>query len=354
AIWLRRGTVTVQRRVSPLRAPAGTEVRVDLTLTSEGSIGSSPLLVNEALPDVLGDDIRLTVDPGGRTRSVAYVFKPKLRGRYDLGPLELVNTDPFGAIVRTKPLEGTAPLIVYPSYEHLGGIPTGVQRLGAVRHSPRLGQGDEFYSLRPYETGDDLRRVHWTSSAKLGELVVRQDELLGEPRAIVIVDTCASKHRGEGAEASIEAAVSACASVGVLALEKRIRLRVFSSDGPLVRSRRVTEPELMEALALLQPSTRPSVVGMLEHVPPRQLLGAALVIITPGLSQQEMGALARFAHSATGGAIVHILADTFAGGRRPAKEAAVSPLGLPIVRLAAGESLRQAWGAQVRDVPLAR
>jgi uncharacterized protein (DUF58 family) len=168
AIWLRRGTVTVKRRVHPVRAPAGSEVRVDLALTSQGQIGTAPLLVTEKIPDVLGDDIRLTVDPGGRQRSVAYVFKPKVRGRYDLGPLQLVNTDPFGALMRSRDVEGTSTLIVYPAYERVGTMPTGVQRMGAVRHSPRLGQGDEFYGLRPYVVGDDLRKCALEVVAQAG------------------------------------------------------------------------------------------------------------------------------------------------------------------------------------------
>ncbi|HVE92398.1 MAG TPA: DUF58 domain-containing protein [Actinomycetota bacterium] len=356
AVVLRRGTVEVERKVHPARSSVGAEVRVDLSLTAKGAIGTAPLLAEDRIPPNLGGTVRVTIDARASGRRVAYTFTPRTRGRYELGPLELLHTDPFGAVTRRKATAGTSHIVVYPSYDRIVSMPVGLQRLGAVRRSPLLGQGNEFYALRAYELGDDLRKVHWPTSAKLDQLVIRQDELLAEPRMVVLLDSCESKHRGEGAASSLEAAVSACASVAMLALRRRMRIQILTPDGILLRTRRPSEEELLEHLAMLQPSGRESLLEGLQHLPPRLLASSAVVAITPGVGGPELGVIARLMHAAVGGAVVRVVAETFgsaAGARRP-DDNALRPLGVPVVRLRSGDSFHQVWESTVRDVAVAR
>jgi uncharacterized protein (DUF58 family) len=274
---------------------------------------------------------------------VAYTFTPQLRGKYSIGPVTIVHTDPFGALTRTTRIRGSSPLLVYPSYDEIHSLPVGVHRLGVIRHSPIVGQGDEFYALRAYEEGDDLRKVHWPSSLRTGELVIRQEELLAEPRALVILDTCASKHYGTGAGASIEAAISAAASVGVLAIRKRMRVQILTPDGPLLSLRRPTEHQLLEALAMLRPSKRRDISTGVEQTRTRP---AVTVVITPGLGTDELKTVAVRARGTAGGAVVRIDAPSFAPGatRRRTQFDAPTLLGFPVVRLGAGESFAAVWG----------
>jgi uncharacterized protein (DUF58 family) len=247
---------------------------------------------------------------------------------------------------------GTSPLIVYPSFETISTMPSGLQRLGAVRSSPLLGQGDEFYALRAYEEGDDLRKVHWPTSMKTGQLVVKQEELLGEPRALIILDTCAVKHRGTGAGASIEAAISACASVAVLAIERRMRIEILTPDGPLLQTRRPTRDQILEALAMLEPSGRRDLGAALATTATRR--GAAVsVVITPGVERGETGTLAQLLAGSAGGALVWVVADTFSG-ERSGRRREPARLGLPLIALRAGDSFRRVWEGGVRNVVHAR
>lgn len=361
SVWLRRGTVDVARRVRPSRTVPGTRVRVDLEVVAASGrgLGSGPVLLADRIPPAFGEPVRVALEragPRGR-RSVGYSLRPSVRGRYAIGPLQIVHTDPFGALQRVTEVPGTSSFIVYPSYEEVERLPAALQRLGVVRHSPLLGQGEEFYALRGYVEGDDLRKVHWPSSLKRGSLLVRQEELLAEPRALVLLDTCAAKHTGTGADASIEAAISACASLAIHALDRRMRVQVVTSDGPLVRGRRVTREEVLEALAVLEPSEQPDLSAALSQLDPRRVGGAAVaVVITPGMDEEELGVAAALASQTRGGAVVHVAADTFGKGlgwRDDARSASLGRIGLPVVRLGSGDSFRRVWETRMHDVALA-
>ena len=353
AIWLRGGTVSVTRSLRPAVTVAGKPVRVELSLRAAGHLGAGPVLLTDEIPSRIGNPVRLALSAHRRERTVAYTFSPQLRGKYAIGPVTIVHTDPFGALKRTRTVRGTSPLLVYPSYEEIGALQVGVHRLGVIRHSPLVGQGDEFYALRAYEDGDDLRKVHWPSSLRTGELVIKQEELLAEPRALIVLDTCGAKHRGSGAGASIEAAVSACASIGVLAVRRRMRVAIVTAEGPLLAMRRPTEHQLLEALATVKPSRRRDLVAGIEQSG-GQVRPAITVVISPGLSGEELKAIAVRARGTASGAVVIIDADTFGTGARRTPSAAPSFLGPPVVRLRAGRSFAEAWQEVVQHAVMAR
>lgn len=79
--------------------------------------------------------------------------------------------------------------------------------------------------------GDDLRRVHWKSTARTGELMVRREEQPWESRATVVLDTRAAGHRGDGPTASFEWAVSAAASIAVHLRQAGYKLRLVTGSG---------------------------------------------------------------------------------------------------------------------------
>lgn len=358
-VWLRGGHIIAKRSVAPSQAFVGGSVRVELTVEATGRLGIGPLLLADRTPRVFGASPRLAL-PGGaqrRARAVAYTITPRLRGRYAIGPLELIHTDPFGAVRRTQKVPGTSPLVVLPTYEDISVLPTAVHRLGVVRHSPLVGQGDEFYALRAYEEGDDLRKIHWPSSLKLEELFVRQEELLAEPRALIVLDTTRSKHRGRGPSSSLEAAVSACASVGVLALRRRMRIEVVTPDGPLLAQRTTSELQLLHALADVQPSKRRGVAAALQRTAQRPGRPALVVVISPDLHRDELRALALRARGSSAGAIVLIDAASFEPGAGRTRRSGASDLGaltFPVLRLRAGDSFRQTWQSGIHHVALAR
>lgn len=356
-VWAREGSFRMQRTVSPSRTTVGRSVRIELTIDASGRLGLSPVLLSDRLPPDVGPTPRLAL-PGSlrrRQRAVAYTVAPRLRGRHAIGPLEVTHTDPFGAVRRRQDVSVTSPLIVYPAYEEVSVLPSAVQRIGIVRHSPNIGQGDEFYALRAYEEGDDLRKIHWPTSLKTGDLVIRQEELLAEPRALLVLDTAAAKHRGTGPDASLEAAVSACASIGVLALHRRMRIEVVTNEGPLLRTRNPSQDEFLEALAMVKPS-RGGIARALNKAERPRGRPALVVVISPDLRRDEVRAVALRARNSPAGAIVWIDASSYDPSGR-SRRSASPPRGVlpfPVIPLRYGQSFRHVWHTNIKDVALAR
>ena len=85
--------------------------------------------------------------------------------------------------------------------------------------------------MREYRRGDDLRRVHWRSSARVGELMVRREEQPWQSRATVFLDNRAGAHRGQGIASSLEAAVSAAASIAVHLSQRGFTVRLVTATG---------------------------------------------------------------------------------------------------------------------------
>src|SRR5439155_13575705 len=119
-------------------------VRVELNVRASGHLGAGPVLLTDEIPPRIGNSVRLSLPSAmhRRERSVAYTFTPRLRGKYSIGPVTIVHTDPFGALTRTTKVRGTSPLLVYPSYDEINSLPIGVHRLGVIKQSPLVGTGD--------------------------------------------------------------------------------------------------------------------------------------------------------------------------------------------------------------------
>lgn len=215
---LGRHDLAIARRVIPQRAAAGAPVRVKLTLINHGRGPAPLLLLNDSLPVALAGHARFTlrgVEPGGE-RTMAYVVRAPRRGSYELGPLEMTYIDPFAlARVRTR-AAGTSTLLVHPRIERLT-LPRdgGEQRslaMAALRQPVGL-RGEDFYTLREFAEGDDLRRIHWPATAKRDRPMIRQEETPWHTRATVLLDDRAGAHGGIGELSSFERAVEAAASL---------------------------------------------------------------------------------------------------------------------------------------------
>jgi len=201
-----------RRRVTPPRVHLGAPCRVDLELTNTSDRRIPSLRAEEPFgaSGVVAEFVVPEMDPGQSGRA-AYQVPTGRRGRYVLGPLTLRLEDPFG-LARAQRQGGAAgAVLVYPRMEAMPGMPP------APGHDPHDGtvtrtarsQGEDFFALRPYEVGDDLRRVHWPSTARSDELMIRQVELPWQHRTTIVLDTRRQVHDA----ASFELAVSAAASI---------------------------------------------------------------------------------------------------------------------------------------------
>ena len=227
---------TARRRLLPDRVSAGTPVRVSLELGLSGLGLGAWSVVEETVPDGLGGAPKLMVPSGwGRRRGVHhYQLDTFQRGRYRVGPCRWATTDPLGLAGTRRRLTGTDLLTVTPAIHPLGeavrGAGVGLVGEAAHRRSSVLGPDDAL--IREYRPRDELRRIHWPSTARTGTLMVRREEHAWEPSALVLLDNRAAGHTRAGRVSSFEWAVSAAASIGVYLLDAGYDVDLADADGP--------------------------------------------------------------------------------------------------------------------------
>ncbi|MGW0363397.1 DUF58 domain-containing protein [Streptomyces sp. NPDC002990] len=238
ALHRTRHRVTGSRRLTPGRVPAGDEARVQLRLENVSRLPTGLLMLQDRVPYVLGPRPRFVLDrvePGGR-REVSYRVRSDLRGRYPLGPLQLRLNDPFGLVELTRSFSAYDTLTVIPRTEPLPPVRLTGEASGygdGSRRSLALA-GDDDVIPRGYRRGDDLRRVHWRSTARYGELMVRREEQPQRSRATVLLDTRRVAFDGAGPDSAFEWAVSAAASTLVHLLEQSFSVRLLTDTGSSV------------------------------------------------------------------------------------------------------------------------
>ena len=364
-----RYRVSAARAVKPLRVPTGGTGTVELAVRNHGRLETGVLLVSDRVPYQLGPQPRFVLGGvgGGATERLTYTLSGVARGRYPIGPLGVRLADPFGLAQVTAELAGTSELIVHPRVEALSPPPFGGDLAAApVARRRRLdASGDEFYTTRAYRDGDDLRKVHWRSSAKRGELMIRQDESPRHARAVVAIDLRRGAHMGEEEQGSFERAVEVAASITVRLAAFGYELSCATDDGHEVRPPKQADPsdEVLDFLAGVEPSRGDSLAPLVGRL--GDGTGGLLMAVLTVPSAEDAAAMARCRLRFDVAYAVLIRADTFLpeGGRpgpgraarrseSQARAAAAAALmeraGWRTATLEFGEPLEAAWRRLVK------
>jgi uncharacterized protein (DUF58 family) len=230
AAW--RPRLVVARRADPDRVARGEPASMTLTVRNAGRLRSANLLAEDrcgtrAVPVPL-----LRLRPG-RDTEVRYDVPTDRRGVVAVGPLRVTRRDPLGLVALARPYGETAPVWVHPRIHPLSAVPTGAGRSldGRVDGVPH--GSITFDSLREYVVGDELRRVHWRTSARVGELMVRENVDTSLPSLVVLLDNRAAAHpqRTGGVAESFESACEAAASVVIAAHRADLPVLLLLVDG---------------------------------------------------------------------------------------------------------------------------
>ncbi|MFI8205887.1 DUF58 domain-containing protein [Streptomyces sp. NPDC085937] len=237
-LYRTRYRVAGSRRLSPGRVPAGSEARVHLRMDNVSRMPTGLLMLQDRVPYVLGPRPRFVLDrveAGGR-REVSYRVRSDLRGRYPLGPLQLRLSDPFGMCELNRSFSTFDTLTVIPRVEPLPPVRLSgeAKGYGDGRQRSLALAGEDDVIPRGYRYGDDLRRVHWRSTARYGELMVRREEQPQRARCTVLLDTRAIAYEGAGPDSAFEWSVSGAASVLVHMLERGFSVRLLTDTGSVV------------------------------------------------------------------------------------------------------------------------
>ncbi|GII83208.1 hypothetical protein Ssi03_11980 [Sphaerisporangium siamense] len=243
-LWtLPRARLSVGREVTPLKVSRGEAAVAVLTVRNHGRLPLAGLRAR----DRVGASERVVGLPplrGGRTRVVSYALPTDVRGVIEVGPLAVVREDPFGLTRHVTGYGEESRLLVRPRVVPLGVLPSGRAHHLEGPAGDRAPSGTAtFHTLREYVPGDDLRHVHWRSTARTGTLMVRRLVDAGLPFTTVALDNRGSPGRrgaaGAGTRADeevsgFELAVDVAASVTVGAVRAGFPVRVVTADGVLL------------------------------------------------------------------------------------------------------------------------
>lgn len=214
------------RRQLPHRLTAGKVAEVKVTVHNVGSLRRTLFSVQEVLPAGLtapAGNEHLIVDLGPDEQyAMTYELLPLRRGVYELSELRLITSDATGLFDFVRSATDSHELLVYPQVLTLPDLwPTRAATGHVPQTSKRmLGQGPDFYGVREYVPGDDLRRIHWKVTAHRGKLTVIERERAQNLAATVILDLSQNVHAGRGNESSLEYGVTLAASLLVQALRQ--------------------------------------------------------------------------------------------------------------------------------------
>ncbi|CAN5836437.1 DUF58 domain-containing protein [soil metagenome] len=227
-----RYRLRADRLIGPGRVSVGQVATVTLRLANEGRMPTGLLLLEDRVPYALGTRPRFVVDHMGRhwAREVSYPVRSDSRGHFEVGPLSIRVSDPFGMIELVRTFSATSHLVVIPTVHRLPAMRATSDSTGAGDRSPRaftVGSAEDV-TVRDYRQGDDLRRVHWRSTARTGDLMVRREEQPWQSRATVLLDSRQIAHQGNGPGSSLEWAVSAAASVSVYLAQSGFAVRLIT------------------------------------------------------------------------------------------------------------------------------
>jgi uncharacterized protein (DUF58 family) len=265
------------RRLGTTAVHNGDTVQVTLTLRNPGRRPVRNLAVVDEVETLGVASFEIDGVAPDEAVTATYRVQCRPRGIYQVGPIRATSTDPLGLAELSAPDGPADQLVVYPTVEVLEGFPIVRGQdpsMAASRPEHAQRGGEDFYTLREYQRGDDLRRVHWPSSAKTDRLMIRQLETPWQSRALVMLDVRSAVYESEEA---FETAVSGAASVVTHLVKSGFDADLWAGDPQAIDATKYSAA--MEKLALVAPVPAIDLESVATQIR-RKGGGGALVIVT--------------------------------------------------------------------------
>jgi len=216
------------------------------------------------------------------------------RGSYTLGPLEAHSEDLFGFFYQTRLLETQQEIVVYPRIIELPSLSSTITQFmdDGVRSKKTQSSTPQATSIRQYEPGDTVNRIHWPMTAKHGELMSKEFDVNFSAESWIVLDLQSIVHSSNGPLSTDETAVTVAVS-----LAKRL-MYLGTSVGILSQSTAATEIPLgrgqqhliriLDILAHSQPNSIKPLANVLELNQHKFGEGCVVTIITPSLLSDSL------------------------------------------------------------------
>ncbi|WTX00855.1 DUF58 domain-containing protein (plasmid) [Streptomycetaceae bacterium NBC_01309] len=334
-----RPRLQARRRLSPTHVARGDTAGGDITVTNAGKRPYRGLVAEDHCD---GNPVTVVLPRlgAGQTIRARYHLPTHRRGSVVVGPLRLVHTDVFGLARRTVPIGDATALLVHPRVQPLDAPPTGHHHHLDGQTSPAADEGTTtFDSLREYAQGDDLRRVHWRSTARTGKLMVRRMSDVSLPSTTLLLDTDSRAYPGPHGDEDFELAVDVAASVGHAVTTRNFPLDLWAGRASLALPaprRGLTSEALLGVLAEVRQDAGDNLAAGVERLR-RARNGGALVVVTGWGT--ATGLAAHLAPLVADRELVLVAR----AGARPSDKRADLPTGLPQIAVTRLSDVRGLW-----------
>jgi uncharacterized protein (DUF58 family) len=325
------------------------DVWVELVLEREPGVPLPNVLAHERVGRIADEEVELR--PRGRGRHMgSYKLRDLPRGRHAFAPVRLSIADPFGLAEAGLALEDRQALVVYPRLVDLeqlffdGGAGPGHGRRLLLRRPI----GFELHSVRDYQRGESLRRVHWPSTARRGALMVKELEDSPRDEVAVLLDGDPAAVAGSPPDSSFDVAVRVAGSILLAQVTRGRRCAlVLNTAGRETQSVSADGPEwqlALELLAAAQPDARGPAAALLESAEGAAARSLELVVVTSRIERSLVDRLLERALTRRPVALVHVEPESFAGRpRRPDPDLLrLQAAGVPIAVVRQGADLAAA------------
>ena len=356
ALWVRlvKRPLRLRRRLGRREHVDGDDIPVELEVAYDGRLPAASLVVVERIAR-LGSRETVVRKRGERFRG-SYVLVRVPRGRYPFESAQVVAEDPFGLERLETELPAGESLLVYPRLVELDRLfSEGGRRLAEGRRLLlRRPSGFDLHSVREYAQGESLRRVHWPSTAKRGQLMVKELEDSPRDEVVVVLDADAAAAVGEPPDSTFEVGVRAAGSILkthavrgrraalVVNSARREYQSVHSFDGDWLLA--------LELLAAVEPDGHTPLATLLSDEAGAAARALELTVVTSALSGRLVERLLQrtlMRHAAT---VVYVDPASFGPSSRPASPDASGHLlrlgrgGVPVAVLRRGDDLAERLG----------
>jgi uncharacterized protein (DUF58 family) len=341
-VRLTRLDLQVDRSVHPSHVHAGQLSRVELRVRNVRPAATPVLRLRDPVSGTAGAELLIPPLDRGAAATASYRLPTDRRGIVKVGPLRVVVGDPLGLAQVSAVAAPQVEVTVYPEIDDIRPVPftTGNDPLAGTLRPNALGRsGDDFYALRPYVVGDDLRRIHWPSTARHDELLVRQQEQPWQGRTTVLLDVRRSAHD----TVSFEAAVSAAASIITANGARRDLVRLATTDGADsgFAAGATHVQALLEHLAVVEPSGGASLRAMLDLLH-RDAQGALIVVVAQ-TTGDELASTARLRQRFGMIAVVQVEKARVAATGRYQQQPAIAAARASLIRVTKETPFATAW-----------
>jgi uncharacterized protein (DUF58 family) len=348
-LWVRlaRGPMRLQRELGADKRLEGEDVDVELRLEHRAYLPPASLAVVESVSG-LGERRTALEAKHGR-----YLLRRLRRGRYVFGEARAVLEDVFGLQRAEIPLSAPSTLLVYPRLVELDRLFSegGAYSQDGRRLLLRRPSGFDLHSVREYEQGESLRKVHWRSTAKRGELMVKELEDAPRDEVAVLLDAERRDGGGAGAE-SFDVQVRAAGSL-LLAQARRGRRALLIVNGAQRTTQRVHSYETdwrqsYDLLAAAEADGRTPAAALLTDEASSAARALELTVVTSALSPQLAERLLQRTLRQRRAAVVLVDATSFGpNGAAPSQRPLLLRLqaaGVPVAVLRRGDDLAAKLG----------